>query len=159
MRRKDREVTDQRTIRTILDRCKTCRVAMGDGEELYLVPLSYGYTLEDGTLTLWFHSAREGRKLDLLRRDPRVCFEISREGEPLFSENPCNSNYRFSSLIGWGEVTFVDDPAEACRGLALLYTHQTGRQAEFTPRQAEKICIYKIVSTTYTAKQLEPEEF
>ena len=137
MRRKDREVTDQRTIRTILDRCKTCRVAMGDGEELYLVPLSYGYTLEDGTLTLWFHSAREGRKLDLLRRDP----------------------YRFSSLIGWGEVTFVDDPAEACRGLALLYTHQTGRQAEFTPRQAEKICIYKIVSTTYTAKQLEPEEF
>ena len=153
MRRKDREVTDLRAIRDILDRCKTCRVAMGDGEELYLVPLSYGYTLEDGTLTLYLHSAREGRKLDLWRRDPRVCFEISREGELLVPENPCGASRCFAGLIGWGEAVFVEDPAEQCRALSLLYAHQTGRQAAFTPEQAETVCVCKIVSRRFTAKQ------
>ena len=84
MRRKDREVTDICGIEEILRQCKTCHVAMVDDGAPYVVPLSYGYQmLDDGRLALYFHSAKEGRKLDILRRNSRLCFEIANEGEPV----------------------------------------------------------------------------
>lgn len=82
MRREDRSVTELDGIEAILKECRTCHLAMVDEGKPYVVPLSYGYQLnEDGTLTLYFHSAKEGRKLDILRKNNLVCFEISREGE------------------------------------------------------------------------------
>ena len=80
MRRKDREVTDKNQIEEILKQCKTCHVAMVDNEKPYVVPLSYGYQiLEDGTLELVFHSAKDGKKINILKKNPNVCFEISME--------------------------------------------------------------------------------
>ena len=76
MRRKDREITDIRTITAILDRCKTACIAMTDGNLPYVVPLSYGYEIEEYTLILYFHCAREGRKLDMLKSNNNVCFTV-----------------------------------------------------------------------------------
>ena len=153
MRRKDREVTELAEIREILDLCKTCHVAMRDGEELYLVPLSYGYVLEDGVLTLYFHSAQEGRKIDIWKKDPKVCFEICCEGEAVIGKTPCNSGYKFSSLIGWGEVQFIEDEQEKCRALSCMYAHQTGQDVTFTTQQAQTVCVYKIASERFTGKR------
>ena len=153
MRRKDREVTAIHEIVEILDLCKTCHVAMQDDGELYLVPLSYGYEIEDCTLTLYFHSAKEGRKLDIWKKNPNVCFEMCYEGEPLFDETPCNSGYYYASLIGYGEVELIEEPAKKCRALSIMFAHQAGKQIEFAKEQAEMVCVYKIVSTKFTGKR------
>ena len=72
MRRKDKEVVDRERIDEIIRGAQVCRLAMIDGDEPYLVPLSFGY---DGR-AIYFHSAVEGRKVEALRRNARVCFEI-----------------------------------------------------------------------------------
>lgn len=153
MRRKDREIKDIKEIINILANCKTAHLAMVDEGRPYVVPLSYGYVLEEGVLILYFHSAKEGRKLDILRKNPNVCFEISCEGEALYAEVPCNSGYYFSSIIGDGQAVFVEDVVEKCKGLAVLFEQQTGREVAFTSEQADSVCVFKVVSGEFSGKQ------
>jgi len=154
MRREDREVKDRDEIEKIILQCKTCHVAMADGDMPYVVPLSFGYRfLDDQTLELYFHSAKEGKKMDILKKNNRVCFEMSFEGEPHFPDVPCNSGYYFSSVIGFGEVVFIQDAAEKCDALSVMFRHQTGRDVVFTPEEAESVCVYKILSMDFTGKR------
>ena len=75
MRRSDREITDLNKIISIINDCKVIHLAMLDDGEPYLLPLNFGYTYEDGAFSFFCHSAREGRKLDILRKNPTVAFE------------------------------------------------------------------------------------
>lgn len=154
MRRKDREVTDTEEIKKMIEVCKTCHLAMVDEGMPYVVPLSFGYEIDEHTLTLFFHSAKEGRKINLLHKNSGVCFAISNEGEFIFDKDtPCNSGYYFSSVLGFGNVEFVEEVEEQCRALTLLMKHQANIELEFTPVQADTICIYKVVSTDFTGKK------
>lgn len=72
MTRRERQVTDEDHIRHILQSAKILHLGMVDGAEPYVVPMNYGYLLEDGKLTLYLHGARRGRKLDILRINPNV---------------------------------------------------------------------------------------
>ena len=154
MRRKDREVTDIGGIEEILRQCKTAHIAMVDDGAPYVVPLSYGYQILDGNvLELYFHSALEGRKLDVLRKNNKVCFEMSYEGEPVHSETPCNSGYYFASVIGFGEAVFIEDADGKCEALSIMFKHQAGKDITFIAEQAKGVCVFKIVSTDFTGKQ------
>ena len=127
---------------------------MADGNLPYIVPMSFGYRfLNDGILELFFHSAHEGRKIDILKKNSTVCFEMTNEGEPIFTEAPCNSGYYFSSVIGYGKAYFIEDTGEKCRALSILFRHQTGKEVLFTPEQAETVCVFKIVSDDFTGKR------
>lgn len=154
MRRKDREITDMRGIEEILLQCKTCHVAMADGGLPYVVPLSYGYQILDGNvLELYFHSAAQGQKIDMLKRNPKVCFEMAREGGLIHAETPCDSGYEFASVIGFGDAAFVRDIAEKCSALSILFRHQAGGDVTFTADQAANVCVFKITSTAFTGKK------
>lgn len=153
MRRNDREVTDISGIEDILLQCKTCHVAMVDDGAPYVVPLSYGYKFLDGnTLELYFHSALEGRKIDILKRNHKVCFEMSYEGEPIHSDIPCNSGYCYASVIGFGKAVFIWDADEKCDALSIMFKHQARKNIDFTAEQAEAVCVFKIVSMDFTGK-------
>ena len=76
MRRKDREITDFDEMMEIVKKCDTCRLALNDGEYPYIVPLNFGHEVKDGKLTLYFHCANEGKKLDLIRKNNKVTFEM-----------------------------------------------------------------------------------
>ena len=154
MRRTDREVTDIVGIEEILRLCKACHVAMIDKGTPYVVPLSYGYSiLADNVLELYFHSALEGKKLDILKNNNNVCFEMAHEGEPVRSETPCNSGYYYSSIIGFGQVVFIEDVNEKRKALSIMFSHQTGREVIFTAEQAHGVCVFKIVSKDFTGKK------
>ncbi len=154
MRRRDREVADRQEIEEIIKSCKVAHVAMAAGNMPYVVPLNFGYRFrEDGALELYFHSAMEGRKLDIFRQNNKVCFEMCQEGETMVFDDPCRSGCLFASVIGFGEVSFVEDTAEKCEGLSLLFLQQTGRQVSFEERQAASVCVYKLVSGEFTGKR------
>ena len=154
MRRNDREVTDIKGIEEILQECKTCHIAMVDRGTPYVVPLNYGYKILDGNvLELYFHSALEGRKLEVLKRNNKVCFEMSYEGELVHSETPCNSGYYFASVIGFGEAVFIEDIGEKYEALSVMFKHQTGKDVVFTAEQAGSVCVFKVVSSDFTGKE------
>jgi nitroimidazol reductase NimA-like FMN-containing flavoprotein (pyridoxamine 5'-phosphate oxidase superfamily) len=154
MRRKDREVTDIYGIEDILKLCKTCHVAMVDNGMPYVVPLSYGYKIIKGSvLELYFHSAPEGRKLDVLKRNNKVCFNMAQKGEPVHSDNPCKAGYYYSSVIGFGEVTFMESDDDKSEALSFIVKHQSGKDVRFTPEQTKGVCVFKIISKEFTGKK------
>lgn len=153
MRRKDREVKDINEIKSIIDKCRVCHLAMVDNGAPYVVPLSFGYSLDDGTLTLYFHSAGEGRKIDVLKKNAAVCFEMACEGRIGLFEDPCNSGYYFQSVIGFGRAEFIEDAAEKRGALALLMKRQTGGDYVFTDKQADTVCVFKVISSEFAGKK------
>lgn len=153
MRRKDREVSNIEEIKQIIDKCKVCHLAMVDKGLPYVVPLNFGYKIDDNSLTLFFHSAKTGRKLDILKENNAVCFEMACEGKLGFVENPCNSGYYFESVHGFGHVEFVENINEQCDALTLLMKHQSKQDFIFTENQARSVCVYKVVTTDFIGKR------
>ena len=121
MRRKDREVQSLEEKFDILNRCDTVRVAFRGEEYPYIVPVSFGAELKDGQVTVYFHCAREGLKLNLLRMDPHVCLE----GDIFIRTETTDHGIttRYESVIGFGECTIVEDEQEIRHGLRLLTEH------------------------------------
>ena len=153
MRRKDREISTVEDIRKIIEKCKVCHLAMVDKSFPYVVPLSFGFKIEDEELTLYFHSAKEGRKIDILHENSSVCFEMMIEGELGLVENACSSGYFFESVIGFGQAEFVENVDEKCEALTELMRQQTNQEFVFTPEQAETVCIFKLVTKDFTGKK------
>lgn len=156
MRRKDREVTAIDDIRAILDSCKTASIAMIDNDIPYVLPLSYGYEFKGESLILYFRSAAEGRKIDVLKANNKVCFSIFSEGKPVYAEIPCNSGYYYSSVIGNGTAKFIEDISEKKYALQKMFEHQSGRRVEFSDEQAETVCVFEVISNVYMGKR-KPE--
>lgn len=154
MRRKDREVTDIQELNEIIAGCKTCHVAMIDKGMPYLVPMNFGYELTDGVLSLYFHCAKEGRKLDILKENNNVCFEMCIEGEPIYAkETPCSSGYYYQSIIGNGQMKIVSDEQEKCKGLSLLMKQVADAEVTFNETQADTVCVLKIMTKDFTGKK------
>ena len=152
MRRKDREVTQKEELIKILDSCKTACIAMIDGDIPYNVPLNYGYEFKGDDLILFFHCAKEGRKIDIIKNNNRVCFALFGEGEPIHAETPCSSGYYYSSIIGNGLAQFIEDMAEKKHALKKLVEHQMQVESEFTDAQADTVCVFKVISKDYSGK-------
>lgn len=131
MRRKDREVTDPGKIREILNKCTHCHLGLYDGEEVYIIPLNYGFTKENGSYTLYFHCAGQGRKLDILRENPKAAFQMDTDYELRLDERPCECSAGFASITGTGVVSFAAGPEEKRAGLAAIMTHTTGQERDW----------------------------
>ena len=153
MRRSDRQVTEWETICSVIQKCKVCRLATNASESPYIVPMNFGYSYEKGTLTLYFHCAGEGRKLDLIRENPRVGFEMDCDHGLIPGETACGYGYRFSSIIGVGTVQIVEETQEKQRALSLLMRHQSGKEFAFTQKQADSVTVLKLTSDHFTCKQ------
>ena len=170
MRCKDREVLGDENIAKIIDLCTTCHVAMVDDAGVpYVIPLSFGYSLNNGVLELYFHCAHVGKKLDCIRKNPNVAFSMCVENRiEIHKDNYCKSGRFYASVVGQGKAEIVEDVAEKCRGLSLLMERQAAGAAhgsssaqlmlaaphkfEFTPEQAAAVTVFKITSTNFTGK-------
>jgi nitroimidazol reductase NimA-like FMN-containing flavoprotein (pyridoxamine 5'-phosphate oxidase superfamily) len=155
MRRKDREITETGAIIAVIDRCKVCRLGLSEDGRPYVVPLNFGYTFEGGVLTLFFHGAHEGRKIDILKRNPRACFEIDCDHELLEADTACGHGFAFASVIGFGAVEFITAAEEKTGALNQLMKHQTGKPIAYHYSEAELngVCVYKMVVEEFTGKR------
>lgn len=75
MRKAQREIKDFDGILTVLDGCQTIRLGLYDEQFPYVVPLSFGWESVGGKLLIYFHCAKEGKKVDLIAKNNAVCLE------------------------------------------------------------------------------------
>lgn len=133
MRRKDREVLGDENIAKIIEQCTTCHVAMIDDANVgmpYVIPMSFGYSLMDGVLELYFHCAHVGKKLDCILKNPNVAFSMCVENRiEIHEDDYCRSGRFYASVVGQGKAEIVEDNAEKCRGLSLLMERQAAGAA------------------------------
>lgn len=121
MRRKDREVQSKEEIFDILNKCDTVRIAMQGGQYPYVVPVSFGMEIVDNRAVIYFHCAKEGLKVDLLKANPYVCVE----GDIFIKveKTAHGITARYESVIGFGKCQFVTDNDEIIHALKVLLEH------------------------------------
>ena len=154
MRRKDREVTDPMTVADIISRCTCCRIGFYDDGEVYIVPLNFGYEIEDDTYVFYFHGAKEGRKIALIQKSPNVGFEMDTNYTLKEADIACGCSARFQSIIGCGVVSIVSELAEKKLGLSLLMEHTTGkREWNFDEKMLSAAAVFKLVVTKMSCKE------
>lgn len=154
MRRKEREVLEKKDLLAIIDQCKVCRVATQDRDGLYMIPLNFGYEYEENQLTLFFHSAKEGRKVDAFAQNEKIAFEMDcGHGLVDGGEIACKYSFAFQSITGNGTIQVVEALEEKKRGLTLLMKHQTGKEFLFQENMTKAVLVYKVLVTNFTGKQ------
>jgi len=152
MTKRERQVTDEHQIRHILDAAKVLRLGLAVDNEPYVVPMNYGYTLENGKLVLYLHSAVQGKKLDMIRANPRVFFELDCDLAPFEGEKPCQYGLVYSSVMGRGTAAIVEDTAGKIEAMKLLMKTQTGKDFEFNEKLVSIVAVIRIDVAEYTAK-------
>lgn len=152
MTRRERQVTDANEIIKILDKSKVLHLGLVDGDEPYVVPMNYGYTLEDGKLTIYLHGANRGRKLDLVRKNPKVFFEMCCDIVPFEGDVACKYGITYASVMGRGIAEIVEDVEEKKFALSVLMKTQTGKDFEFEEKMTKIVTVIKINAIEYTAK-------
>lgn len=150
--KREREVTDPQKIRYILDTAKVLHLGMVDGDEPYVLPMNYGYTLEDGQLTFYLHGATKGRKLDVIRANPKVFFSLECDVVPFEGERPCQYGTTYASVMGRGIAEIVEDVQEKCQAMTVLMRSQTGKEFTFNEKLVSIVGVIRIRISDYTAK-------
>lgn len=154
MRRKDREVTDENKIEEIMSKCHCCRLGLNDNGEVYIVPLNFGFVKEEGKFTLYFHGAKEGRKIDIISKNPEVGFEMDRNYELITGDTACNYSAHYQSIIGNGTVSFVEDKTEKVKGLNAVMKQTTGKSDWiFNDKMLNAVCVYKLDVNKLSCKE------
>ena len=128
MRRQDRRITDPAMICAVLDKCRTLHLGLVEDGRVYIVPLNYGWTEENGRYILYAHSAAEGRKIDLIRGGADVGFEMETGVEYFDADTACGWGNRYESIIGEGSATLLFTPEEKRQALAAIMAHYSARR-------------------------------
>ncbi len=152
MTKREYRITDEQQLRHILDTAKVLRLGIAVDNVPHIVPLNYGYTLEDGRLVLYMHSAVNGNKLELLRKNPNVCFELDCDNVPFEGQVACQYGLSYSAISGRGRAVLVEDVAEKMAAMSILMKTQTGKDFTFNERLVSIVAVIRVDVTEYAAK-------
>ena len=133
-------ITDPAELESILREALVCRMGICDGEVPYVVPMNYGY--RDGSVFL--HSALEGRKIEVLRKNPNVCLEFEKDVELVAAEEPCSFSMKYRSVIASGKAVFLEGAEEKARGLNAIMAQYAGKEYAFPQQALERIVVIRV---------------
>ena len=151
MRRSDRQISDPAELETILRSAQLCHLAMVDDGKPYVVTLNFGYA--DGAL--YFHSAPEGRKIDVIRKNPEVCFNVIRNYDLVTGEQACSWSAEYSSVTGTGKAEIVTNREGKEKGLKLLMGQYSKEEYDFTEKELDGVVIIRVEVETFMGKSSE----
>jgi len=149
LRRSDRELTDRADIDDVINRARICHLALCKNNVPYVIPMNYGYA--DGCL--YFHSAKEGRKINILRSNNAVSFAIYVDERLATSDVACKWSTRYKSVIGEGKAFLLEEQGEKEAALAIIMRHYSDQEFTFDPLQVNKIAIIKVIIDSISGKQ------
>jgi nitroimidazol reductase NimA-like FMN-containing flavoprotein (pyridoxamine 5'-phosphate oxidase superfamily) len=158
MRKSNREITEKRELENMIRACGVCRLAFraqSADEAPYIVPLNFGMDYSGEMPVFYFHCAREGRKLDLMRIDPRVGFEMDRLIAIRPGEEACRWSANYESVIGTGILEMTEDPEERISGLtAIMKMYGAEGEQRFDSAVLPKTAVLRLSVLTICGKRL-----
>ena len=153
MRRNDREITDNELIKSFVSEEKIMRIGFNDNGEVYIVPVNYGFTENDGKFTFYFHGAVAGRKYELAESTPTFGFEIDGRYELIAADTACGHSAGFMSVIGTGALSLIDDTDEKKAGLEYVMKQTAGRTGlEYDDDILSRTAVFRLEVKTMSCK-------
>ena len=149
MRRKEKEIIDKSEIESIIYKSMVCRLGLANDGTPYIVPLCFGY--DDNAL--YFHGARAGKKMEMIRKNPSVCFEFDINTEVRQEEQACQWGMSFQSVIGFGKATLLEDPDDKRHALDIIMRQYTDQSFTFDDKMLNRTAVIRVDIETMTGKQ------
>ena len=150
MRRTDKEITKKEEMEAIIAKATICRIGFIDTDAPYIVPMNFGYQNN----CLYFHSAHQGRKIDILKKNNNVCFEIDSNHEVINTGIPCNWSSKYASVMGTGKASILTDDDQKKEGLSIIIDHySSGSSYSFSKKKLDEVVIMKIEIVQMTGKK------
>lgn len=151
MRRKDREISDRNAINEIIRRCKVCRIAFCENGQPYVLPLNFGY---DG-VHLYFHSAKDGKKIEIIKQNNRVGFEFDILHKIITAENPCEWGTKYESVVGSGIAELIESRQEKAKALQCILSQYGGSFNEFKDSALSSVTIIRVTIVSIRGKEMK----
>ena len=139
----------QSEIESIIRRASICRLALAEENQPYIIPLCFGYEKN----RLYFHSAPEGKKLDLIRKNDRVCFQMDVDVEIIRADTPCNWDVKYASVIGYGRAAFVEDVETKRHAFDVIMRQYSGETFHFSNKAMAVATVIEVVVETMSGKK------
>ena len=155
MRRSDREIKDRQEIMDVMRKCDVCRLAFHDGDYPYIVPLNFGLAADDDAVELIFHSALEGHKVDLMRRNNRASFEMDCSHQLQYFEAKGYCTFAYESVIGHGRIRILEDFEKEEALKKIMKQYHPGENAYFNTAAIPRTLVFKLVVEEMTGKRKE----
>ena len=154
MRRKEKEITDRQSIDEILRTAQTGYLGLNDSGQPYVVPVFFGY---DGT-SVYIHTALQGRKIDILKKESRTAFTASVGVDIVTSELACSFSAKYKSVMIEGSTELITEPSARIKALDIImkkYSEDELDEAEFEydPRQLDRTLVLKLSIKSVSGKQ------
>ena len=150
MRRKEKEIINKKEIEDILQEAQICRVAFCENNTPYIVPMNFGY--KDNCL--YFHCAKTGKKIDILKKNNNVCFEVDIKYDIKNTGVPCHWSTKYTSVIGFGKGFFIEDLKEKQQALHIIVNHYApGTNYDYPEKSLRDVGIILIRITQMTGKR------
>ncbi|MEG0373253.1 pyridoxamine 5'-phosphate oxidase family protein [Enterococcus viikkiensis] len=156
MRRQKRQVTDFETIKQMVEESQVLRIAMNGEDYPYVVPVNFGYEWADEELILYVHGASEGKKVSMIKKNPKVAVEMDGKHQLINgSRNAASYSYAYQSLIGFGKAEVVEDLEVKRHALHILMAHAAKDRPfdEIPEKMLQRTGVIKIVLASYTMKE------
>lgn len=152
MRRKDKQAGSEKALE-IVQNCDVCRIALCDGEMPYIVTMNFGFEFAGTELILYFHCANEGKKLDLIRKNGKVCFEMDWGHRLFVSDIACKCSMGYESVVGFGQIEILPDREEKRRGLlSIMKKYSPENEYSFPDPMVDGVTVLKLTVGEYQAK-------
>ena len=151
MRRSDREITDKKAMEDIILRSKVCKLAMCEQNMPYIVPLCFGFSDN----TLYFHSAPHGKKIEILKNNPNVCFEFEILTQVVKSAKACRWGMKYRSVIGFGNAVFITDEDLKRQAFDIIMNQYADGSFMYEDASLKSAVIIKVEISSMTGKQSE----
>lgn len=154
MRRSDRQVSDRNEFIEIMKSCTVCRLGLNDDGYPYILPLNFGLSDDGDKIRLYFHSALEGHKVELIKKDNRASFEMDSEHELKYIAEKGYCTYNFSSVMGKGTIKILENEDEKIDALKkLMDQYHPDQNAYFNPAAIPRTLVYVLEVTEITGKK------
>lgn len=154
MRRQEREVRELSEIVEIVNRCDVCRIAFSDNNIPYIVPMNFGFEIMENSIILYLHCANEGKKINILNKNPNVCFEMDCEHELITASTACGHSMKYESIIGNAVAEFITDSHEKKKALNLIMKKYTRKDDyTFDDKSLDRVTVLKLESSNFKAKR------
>ena len=157
MRQKKREITEFNEIMEVMKSCDVCRLALNDDGYPYIVPLNFGMEVVDGSINLYFHSALEGYKLDLIKKDNRASFEMDCKHQLQYLEEKGYCTMTYESVIGSGRIRILDEEEKMDALRKLMGHYHKKKDAYFNPAAISRTMVYVLTVEKITGKRKKPK--
>ncbi|MBQ3079195.1 MAG: pyridoxamine 5'-phosphate oxidase family protein [Clostridia bacterium] len=154
MRRADREVTIPSEIYGIMEKCEILELALNDEDGFpYVIPMNFGFALENDAPVIYLHGAKEGKKLDLIKKDSRCAFSMSTSHELILGKVACAATWKYESVCGKGRIAFIEG-GEGIRALTeLMRKYDPEHEHVFDERHLKAVSVMKIEIEQLTGKR------